>query len=277
MLWLIIIVFSAIMTGLLNYFWLVSIPFIILEFIGFMLLGVILYVLFACLCAAIIGHKEKNKNVVNPPKILSYITLWACQFITNVLRVKVIIKGKEKFDINKRYLLVSNHKSLLDPVFFIKGFSKMHFTFLMKQELMKVIVLKTYLPVAGFYPVNRDNNREGLKTILTTIEAAKVRNVAAFPEGTRSKTSELLEFRDGIFKVAQKAKCDVAVCSISNTNKIKSRFPFRRTKVVIELCDIISYDDVSKMTTIEIGEMSKELISKSIKKNREEYKFLNEK
>ena len=79
------------------------------------------------------------------------------------------------------------------------------------------------------------------------------------------------------FKVAQKAKCDVAVCSISNTNKIKSRFPFRRTKVVIELCDIISYDDVSKMTTIEIGEMSKELISKSIKKNREEYKFLNEK
>ena len=55
--------------------------------------------------------------------------------------------------------------------------------------------------------------------------------------------------------------------------KIKKRFPFRRTKVVIDICGIISNEEAKNMTTIEIGDNVSSVIKESIMKNKEEYKF----
>ena len=79
---------------------------------------------------------------------------------------------------------------------------------------------------AGYYDLDRDNNRNAIKTIKKAIEAVKVRSIAVFPEGTRSKEGSLLEFKDGAFKIAQKGNVDVLVCMIDNVYNIKKRFPF---------------------------------------------------
>lgn len=53
--------------------------------------------------------------------------------------------------------------------------------------------------------LNRDNIKEGMKTILKGIELIKNgSSVFIFPEGTRSKDEELLPFKEGSLKIAEK-------------------------------------------------------------------------
>ena len=271
MVWLIALLFSSLITFLINIINKGSVLLIVIEFLLFFIVAVLLYILFMELCGLILI--KKDEKVIKPKKIFKHLTLSMCKFACTLFGVKVIVKGKDKIDFSKRYLFVSNHQSNLDPVILIKAFPKLNLTFIMKKELMKIKIISRYLTAAGFYSLDRNNNREGLKTILTTIEAAKVRSIAVFPEGTRSRSGELLPFRDGIFKVSQKADCGIIVCSLDNTRNIKNRFPFRKTKVVIEVCDVISPELSREKTTVELGEIANKMIGESIIKNREEYKL----
>jgi len=268
MVWIIAFIFSAVFTFLTNVIYLHSIIFICLQFIVLFILGIVLVVLFAELMALVLY--KKGEKVVKPKKIFDYLTLIICRFICSFVRIKVIVKGKEKIDLNKNYLFVSNHQSNLDPIIYIKAFPKLNLTFIMKQELMKIKLISRYLTASGFYSINRDNNREGLKTILTTIEACKYRSVAVFPEGTRSKEGNVIAFRDGIFKVPQKAGCDLIICSIDQSRFVKNRFPWGKTKVIIEVCDVIENATLVSQSTSEISENARNLIIRSIEKNREE-------
>ena len=271
MICLICLLFSLIITLLLNYNSFSNILLIFVELIGFFLCGLILSVLIAELLAFI--YNRKCKKVIVPKKIFHFFTLSYCKLVWWFCGIKIIYKGIDKIDYNREYLFISNHQSNFDPLILIKAFPRLKLTFLMKQELMKIKILSNYLSAAGFYSLDRNNNREGLKTILNVIEACKSRTVGVFPEGTRSLNGELLPFRDGIFKVAHKTNADILICALDNTRYIKKRFPFRRTKVVIDICGIISNEEAKNMTTIEIGDNVSSVIKESIMKNKEEYKF----
>ena len=268
MVWLIVFIFSSVSIFLINLIHIHSLSIICLQFIGLIITGVILVVLFAELMGLILY--KKDSKVIKPKKIFGFLTFILCEFFCQFLRIKVIIKGKEKIDLNKNYLFVSNHQSNLDPIILIKAFQELNLTFVMKQELMKIKLISRYLTASGFYSINRDNNREGLKTILTTIEACKCRSVAVFPEGTRSKEGNVIAFRDGIFKVPQKAGCDLIICSIDQSRFVKNSFPWRKTKVIIEVCDVIENAALVSQSTSEISENARDLIIKSLEKNREE-------
>ena len=72
--------------------------------------------------------------------------------------------------------------------------------------------------------LDRNNIKEGLKTILAGIE--KVRrgvSVWIFPEGTRNKNeqlSDLLPFKEGSLKIAEKSGCPVVPVAIKGTAEV---------------------------------------------------------
>lgn len=130
------------------------------------------------------------------------------------------ITGLEHIDPKRNYLFVANHKSLLDsPVLMI--LSRQPLSFISKKEMLKAPILRGWMKLLYCLFLDRDNNREGLKTILQGIENMKLGdNLAIFPQGTRSKGEDFLPFKAGSFKLASKSNSPILPIAIYGTDNI---------------------------------------------------------
>lgn len=200
----------------------------------------------------------------------------ACEVLKIFYNVKIVYEGLDLLKNKKSFLLVLNHQSYLDPIITMDVLSKWRFAFIMKKEIRNIFLVGRFLEAAGYFYLDRDDDRKALKTILDSVN--RIKNgypVGVFPEGTRSKGKNLGEMHSGTFKIAQKAKSDIAVMILDNTYKVKDRFPFKRTKVLIKICDVLLYDDIKVLTTQEIKDKVTSIMSNSLKESREKYSFLN--
>ena len=79
--------------------------------------------------------------------------------------------------------------------------------------------------------------------------------MAVFPEGTRSKTGKLLPFRNGAFKIAQKANVPIVVCTINGTGALFHNLKkLKTTHIQLHLVDVIGPEELKGKTTAEIGQ-----------------------
>lgn len=256
---------SVILTLILNLISYSSVLIIILELLGFFIGTILLIIIFFIIISS---FENKNKDIIKPKKIFSVCTYLLFDFLCLFFRVKVNIQGLEKVDFSNRYLIVSNHQSNIDPFIYIKIFRKFGVSFIIKKELTKFFVFRNWAHAAGFYELDRNNNRNAIKTIKKAIEAVQIRSIAVFPEGTRSKDGSLLDFKDGAFKIAQKGNVDVLVCMIDDVYNIKKRFPFKSTIVTLKICGVISREEVSLNSTIETSAKAYDMINKALSDKR---------
>ncbi len=112
-----------------------------------------------------------------------------------------------------------------------------------------------------------------MKTILDNIALLKNGiSVCVFPEGTRNKTSaSLLEFHDGSLKMAEKSGCPIVPMAINNSGAIfEDHLPkIVKSHVVIEYCDPIYMEDLSKEEKRFIGKQVADIIVTHYEKNKE--------
>ncbi len=130
-----------------------------------------------------------------------------------VYRIKVV--GKENLIKGRGFILAPNHLSAIDPVFVvIKGAWWHQMRVFSKKELYeKNKLLAWFLYQIGCVPVKK--GRDDLDTIARTVEEVKGgKGLLMFPEGTRSKTGEILPLKSGLFVVAAQAGVDVIPCRI---------------------------------------------------------------
>ena len=128
----------------------------------------------------------------------------------------------------KNYIISCNHMSGLDPVMLDISFKKKHY-FLAKIELFKNKFKGWFLKSFGGVPVDRKNvDPKSIKTIFRLIE--KKKNIAIFPQGTRTKQPEILdgEAKEGVAMFA--IRTGTPVIPMMYSRKIKA---FRRTKLII--------------------------------------------
>jgi len=74
-----------------------------------------------------------------------------------------------------------------------------------------------------------------------------------YPEGTRSKSGELLEFKEGAFLLAKRAGAPIVVMATHGTNQITRRMLLRRTRVDLNVLDVIDRDTVKAMPLSELA------------------------
>ena len=264
-------IFSMLLTFAIVYFtginWWLSIP----VFLGSLILVIIMFIMSWYLHALTV---KKDSEILRPKKYFNYTTREICKLICTVSRIKIIKEGIEKIE-NKKILLVSNHQSNFDPLVIIHALDNIGLTFVMKESLLKLPVIGRYVISAGFFSLNRENNREGLKTILKCVKRVEEGYpVGVFPEGTRSKDAEIAELKDGAFKIATRAKADIAVMIVDNAYKVRKRFPLRRTKVLVKVCEVLKYDEIKEMNTNEISENISKIMKEELSKSREKYSWL---
>lgn len=229
----------------------------ILEYILWGLLALLgLYVLLLGVCSLLVNPgKEYDKNSSFYRFILDSATVAAMK----LLRIHVHVSGIEKIPKDTKLLFVSNHRSNFDPLITWYALKKWKLAFISKPENFKIPFFGRIIRRCCFLPIDRENPRNAMATINRVAKLLKKQEVSigVYPEGTRSKTCELLPFHNGVFKIAQKSDAPIVVLAISGTEKICKNYPFRHTDVYIDVLEVLSVEQVKATKTDIIGEKIK--------------------
>ena len=184
---------------------------------------------------------------------------------------KVNVIGKENIPQDGPVLFVGNHRSYFDILLTYSRCRRLT-GYVAKKEMEKIPLLSTWMKNLYCLFLDRDNMREGLKTILQAIDYVKNGiSICIFPEGTRNNGEELsmLPFRDGALKIAEKTGCAIIPISMNNTADIfEAHFPrVKKVHVVIEYGKPIYPKELDKETRKHLGIYCHDLIQDTIKKN----------
>ena len=128
------------------------------------------------------------------------------------IRYRVV--GREHLPARRAVVFCANHQSNVDPpVLFRTLHRRLHILY--KAELGKIPVLGRIFRAGGFVAVQRENRDAAFASIETA--AASIRSghsFLIFPEGTRSRTDELLPFKKGGFVMALRAGAPIVPVAI---------------------------------------------------------------
>ena len=173
-----------------------------------------------------------------------------------ILMMRVHTRGFENVPKEGRFMMVCNHLNDFDPVVLIHHFRRNQLAFISKRENGSRFIVGTLMHRIMCQPINRENDREALKTILNCIRLLKEDNVSigVFPEGYTSMDHKLHVFRPGVFKIAQKAKVPIVVCTITNTFKVMGNLKkLKPTDIELHVLAVIPPEELEGVTTVDIS------------------------
>jgi len=180
-----------------------------------------IFVPYICISTLFWGFWAVVLNVVLGPRRASMIcgTSWA-RLIGYLTPMFATVKGRENIEPRDSYVVVSNHQSQYD-IILLYGWIGIDFKWVMKKELRKVPILGYACEKLGHVYIDRSNR----SAALASLNEAKQRvrggtSVIFFPEGTRSRTGEVGEFKKGAFRMALDLGLPILPVSISGTKDI---------------------------------------------------------
>ncbi len=177
--------------------------------------------------------------------------------IVPLVRIGVKTTGMEKVPHDGRFVLVCNHCSNSDPILLLNAFAGYQMAFVSKKENKDLFVVGPMMHKILCQLLDRENDREALKTILNCIKLLKEdkASIGVFPEGGIHPDRKLHHFRPGVFKIAQKANVPIVVCTLKNTRQvIPNMARLRHSEVELTVLEVIPAAELKGVTTAEIAE-----------------------
>jgi 1-acyl-sn-glycerol-3-phosphate acyltransferase len=168
-----------------------------------------LYVLIAGPIGLLLGVPFKAKGLLY---FLGHIGVGLSMAL---IGIRYRVHGRERIPRGRAVVFCSNHESNVDPPVLFQGLHpRLHVLF--KAELRKLPILGAVMVAGGFVPVERDKREASMASIEAAAQSIREGNsFLIFPEGTRSKTSELLPFKKGGFIMAIKAQAPIVPVAVS--------------------------------------------------------------
>ena len=222
-------------------------------------LGVFLGLLAVCFAILMVMCKLVDQNVPQEDdnKFYRIVADLIVESAFIVLRIHVKKTGLEKVPTDGRFMLICNHVNNSDPIILLNCFRKSQLAFISKRENSTMFVIGPMMHKIQCQLINRENDREALKTILRCIRILKEdkASIAVFPEGGIKIEGKLSPFRPGVFKIATKTQVPIVVCTITNTHKVLGNFRrLKPTDIDLHLLTVIEPEEYKGVTTVELAD-----------------------
>ena len=235
----------------------------VLGLLGALVAAIIIYFLFVFLVSMFIStKKEYNKD----SKFTRFLMQSSTGIGMRIMRIRYDLVDLDKIPEGKQMLFVCNHRSNFDPLISWRLLRKHYPSFISKEENFKIPFYGRYIRRSCFMSIDRENPRNAMMTIdrASKLLLADEVSIAVYPEGTRSKSCELLPFHNGVFKIAQKANVPVVVLTIQGTEKVAKNYPWKSTLVRLKCVGVIPADHVKESNTSIIADEAREMIEKDL-------------
>lgn len=199
------------------------------------------------------------------------IVQWAFRVILAIAGVEVTVLGEENIP-DEPVLFIGNHRSYFDILVTYSRCKRLT-GYVAKKEMLSYPLLRDWMKRLYCLFLDRDNMKEGLKTILQAIDYVKQGiSICIFPEGTRNKGEELslLPFHQGSFKIAEKSGCAIIPMSLNNTAEIfENHFPrIKKTHVILEYGKPIYLKDLDREEKKRLAQTCQDIIQETINRNQ---------
>lgn len=224
-------------------------------------------ILYALLFSVISLFINKKKPVTKAHHGMRRLMVETMQLILLAGRIRVHAEGLDRIDRTKPFLLIANHRSMIDPFLPLTLLKGTEIIYICKPEILKMPVAGSYAHICGFPFIDRENNRQALKTILRAVDILKEEQTAVgiFPEGTRNKTdAPLLPLHAGSFSIAKRANVPIVVAVNRDTEKAIRQFLWHGTKVSFKVIDVLSPEQIADLSTQEIAELVREKLETAL-------------
>lgn len=172
------------------------------------------------------------------------------QVLLSKLNISVEVINKEKLPKDGTYLLISNHRSIIDPLIIELALkdSSIHGFWVSKKELFNSFFFGTFTRNADAILLDREASNMSSFFKDTKEVVNKGYSIFVFPEGTRNKTENPVStFKEGAKLMALKNRINILPVFIkTNANLVLKEAINQRTKdlkIEIEIGDIIDYKD----------------------------------
>jgi 1-acyl-sn-glycerol-3-phosphate acyltransferase len=154
--------------------------------------------------------------------------LWLCG-------IRVRVAGTEHVPADRAAVYCANHQSNIDPpVLFDVLHPRMHIVY--KAEINAIPLLARAFRMGGFVPIDRRNKEAAMRSIEQGAAAIRAgSSFLIFPEGTRSRTPELLPFKKGGFIMAIKAGAPIVPVAIQGGREAMRRGSWLIRPVIISI------------------------------------------
>jgi 1-acyl-sn-glycerol-3-phosphate acyltransferase len=141
--------------------------------------------------------------------------------------VRVVHEGTEHVDPRRSYVFMANHQSLFDTAVLIHTLP-VSFRFVAKRELTRIPFFGWALAASDHVLIDRSRRERSVRSLRRAVERIRAgTNVIIFPEGTRSSTGELGEFKSGGFHLAIEAQVPILPVTVSGSRRITPKHSLR--------------------------------------------------
>ncbi len=166
-----------------------------------------------------------------------------------ILGIRIEVTGVDVVERDKSYIFMSNHLSFLDgPLLYFV--IPQPIRVILKKEIFRIPIIGSGMKQVGFVPVDRKGIRGGKKSIDHAVRLMKEKRYSflIFPEGTRSRSGKLQEFRRGGFFLALESQSAIVPISIQGSYELmpKGNFFVRKGKIKVVFHPPISVNGYHK-------------------------------
>jgi len=161
------------------------------------------------------------KHTIAKNRIISFLAKNWAHSIIKATGSSVQVFGKENIPVENNICFIANHQGGFD-IPLIMGYIPKSISFIAKKELRFLPIIGQWMMLMPCVFIDRSSSRKSVVTIQKGAEQIKKGNpVVIFPEGTRSRSSNMADFKAGSLKLAFRSDSYIVPVTIDGSYKIR--------------------------------------------------------
>lgn len=195
-----------------------------------------------------------------------YPAKWWSRFTCWLSLCKITSSGHENLDKNKSYIFVANHQGAFD-IFLTYGFLNHNIVWMQKHSLRSLPLVGYASKMAGHVFVNSTNATTRAITLKEAISKVKDGvSIVIFPEGARTHTGKMRQFKKGAFYIATEEKLPIVPLTINGPFDVLKRgtLDLRPGRLELIIHEPISTENVREEDIPELINTTREVIHSAL-------------